>query len=239
LWRALVAALVSLTVACAPQAPPTVLLFTGAGTSANDVAAVESILREQRIGYATADSRELDAMNVSQLAAYRLLIMPGGNFEQMGNGLSTTTTANVRAAVSGGLSYLGLCAGAFLAGNSPYNGLNLTSGVRFGFYSAERRGIRKAAVDIVIAGSTPHAQYWEDGPELTGWGDVVAKYPDGAPAIVEGKVGNGWVILTGTHPEAPESWRKGLGTTSAAESRRYTATLIDAALNRKRLEHFD
>jgi glutamine amidotransferase-like uncharacterized protein len=33
--------------------------------------------------------------------------------------------------VQNGLNYLGVCAGAFFAGNSPTNGLNLTSGVKF------------------------------------------------------------------------------------------------------------
>ena len=70
-------------------------------------------------------------MSESQLSVYRLLIVPGGNFEQIGNGLTSSTTANVRNAVRNGLNYLGICAGAFFAGNSPYNGLNLTSGVRF------------------------------------------------------------------------------------------------------------
>jgi glutamine amidotransferase-like uncharacterized protein len=217
----------------------TVLLFNGSGTSPGDAAALESILREQQIPYATVDSRQLGGMSATQLESYRLLIVPGGNFVRMGNGLSPTATANIRSAVGAGLNYLGICAGAFIAGSSPYNGLNLTSGVRFGFYSAESLGVRKAAVDIAIAGSSPIGQYWEDGPQLTGWGDVVAKYPDGTPAIVEGSVGDGWVILTGTHPEAPESWRRGLKfADSAAVSRRYAATLIDAALKRRPLEHY-
>jgi hypothetical protein len=55
-----------------------------------------------------------------------LLIVPGGSFEDIGNGLTATTTSNIRKAVRGGLNYLGICAGAFFAGNSPYNGLNLT-----------------------------------------------------------------------------------------------------------------
>lgn len=222
-----------------PTDSPTVLLFNGSGTSPNDAAALESILSEHRIPYATADSRQLGSMSGPQLRAYRLLIVPGGNFEAMGNGLSSSATANVRSAVGAGMNYLGICAGAFLAGNSPYNGLNLTSGVKFSFYSAETRGVRKAAVDIAIAGASPLAQYWEDGPQLTGWGDVVARYPDGMAAIVEGSVGNGWVILTGTHPEAPESWRTGMAFSAPADvSREYAATLIDAALNRRKLEHY-
>src|SRR5688500_19141967 len=114
---------------------PDILLFNGRGTSPNDVAALESILRERRWIYSTASSERLDRMSEAELKGYRLLIVPGGNFEEIGNALTTDTTARLRNAVTGGLSYLGICAGAFFAGASPYNGLNLTSGVRFPFYS--------------------------------------------------------------------------------------------------------
>lgn len=92
------------------------------------------------------NSSHLNEMGESQIRGYRLLIVPGGNFVNIGNSLTSSTTANVRNAVQNGLNYLGICAGGFFAGNSPYNGLNLTSGVRFGFCAAEARGIRKAAV---------------------------------------------------------------------------------------------
>src|SRR5262249_16279516 len=177
---------------------------------ASDVTAVEGILRDNGLSYLKTSSRRLNGMSLSELAAFRLLIVPGGNFEEMGNGLTADAAAKVRGAVRGGLNYLGICAGAFLAGNSPYNGLNLTDGVRFGFYALEDRGVRKAAVAIDVAGGARLDQYWEDGPVLAGWGDVIAKYPDGTAAAVEGAVGDGWVILLGTHPEAPESWRRGL-----------------------------
>lgn len=218
---------------------PTILLFNGSGTSPNDVAAIEKILNESDFGYTTANSRQLNEMGESQLRAYRLLIVPGGNFEQIGNGLTSSATANVRNAVHGGLNYLGICAGAFFAGDSPYNGLNLTSGVKFPFYVLEDQGVRKAAIEIAIAGSPALTHYWEDGPQLTGWGDIVARYPDGTPAIVEGNVGDGWVILSGIHPEAPESWRGGLTfNTPASIDNAYAATLIKAALNRIRLDHY-
>src|SRR2546430_8702508 len=37
--------------------------------------------------------------------------------------------------------------------------------------------------------------------QFTGWGAVVGRYPDGTPAIVEGKSGDGWVILSGRSEE--------------------------------------
>jgi glutamine amidotransferase-like uncharacterized protein len=94
-------------------------------------------------------------------------------------------------------------------------------------------------VPVVVAEGPTLDQYWEDGPHLTGWGDVVAKYPDGTSAIVEGAVGDGWVVLSGVHPEAPENWRHGMSfTTPAGVDNAYAATLIEAALNRVFLPHY-
>jgi hypothetical protein len=68
---------------------------------------------------------------------------------------------------------------------------------------------------------------------MSGWGTVIAKYPDGAPAIVQGSFGSGCVLLSGVHPEAPESWRRELSfTTPTAAGQAYAATLIRAALER-------
>jgi hypothetical protein len=65
-----------------------------------------------------------------------------------------------------------------------------------------------------------------------GWGEVLARYPDNTPAVVQGSFGKGWVVLTGVHAEAPESWRRDLAfTTPVAPSHAY-ARLIDAALHR-------
>ena len=159
----------------------------------------------------------------------------------MGQSLTPGATANIRKSVQDGLNYLGICAGGFLAGhyNPPYNGLNLTSGVRFGFYAAEARGIRKTAVPIAVAGEPASDQYWEDGPEFTGWGAVVGKYPDGTPAIVEGTFGSGWVILSGVHPEAPANWRQGMTfNTPVNVDNEYAGTLVRAAMNRISLSHY-
>jgi Biotin-protein ligase, N terminal len=216
-----------------------ILLFNGTGSSPNDVKAFETILKDQHVAYSKVNSSQLDHMSESQMRAYRLLIVPGGNFITIGKGLTPGATANIHNAVQNGLNYLGVCAGAFLAGNSPSNGLNLTSRVKFGFYAAEDRGIRKAAVPITVAGAPTLEHYWEDGPQLTGWGAVVGKYPDGTPAIVQGTCGNGWVILSGVHAEAPANWRRRLTfTTPASTDNAYAWTLIHAALNRETLPHY-
>lgn len=218
---------------------PGILLFNGTGTSPNDVAAIETLLEKSRISYSTASSAQLDEMSAARLRTYHLVIIPGGDFTRIGTGLKKETAAKLREAVQHGVNYLGICAGAFFAGRTPYNGLNLTSGVQFGFYSAEGRGIRKAAVPISGAGTPTLDQYWEDGPQLTGWGAVVGRYPDGTPAVVQGQSGEGWIILSGVHAEAPESWRSGIDfTTPASVDNAYAVTLIRAALERRPLPHF-
>src|SRR5215510_5934358 len=75
---------------------PAILLFNGSRTSPNDVAAIEKILNENDFSYTTANSRRLNEMTESQLRAYRLLIVPDGNFEQISNDLTSSTTTNVR-----------------------------------------------------------------------------------------------------------------------------------------------
>jgi glutamine amidotransferase-like uncharacterized protein len=217
-----------------------ILLFNGTGTSSSDVSAVEAILNANKLLYATANSSQLNAMTESQLKAYKLLIVPGGHSITIGKNLKSTTTTNIHnAVINDGLHYLGICAGGFFGGYSIYNGLNLTSGVWFNFYADYNKGIHKEAVEISSPNASALDQYWQDGPQFTGWGRKVGKYPDGTPAIVEGWSGKGWVMLSGVHPEAPASWRTGMTfTTSVATDNAYAGTLILAALNATSLSHY-
>jgi len=221
-----------------PSAEP-VLLFNGTGTSSTDVSAVEAVLQTLNVGYITADSPQLNAMSEPQLAGFKLIIIPGGNFIDIGKSLTAETTGNIQKAVYQGLNYLGICAGGFLAGNTRNNSFNIANGVQFKFYSAEDKGIRKTAVAITNADGTIIEHYWEDGPQFSGWGDVVSKYPDGTPATVQGNYGSGWVVLTGVHAEAPESWRKEFHfSTSIENSHNYAAKLIKSALEKTVMPHF-
>jgi biotin protein ligase-like protein len=242
-WPILLLILASLTQAsCSPQpfeSGRQILLFNGAGASANDVKAIETILKNNKLSYSTVDSRQLNGMTESELLKSRLLIIPGGNFIEIGNGLSPDTFAKVHRAVERGLNYLGICAGAILAGQTDNGSLNLTSGIKFDFYADVNRAVHKNVVDIETAQGENLDQYWEDGPQLNGWGTVVSKYPDGSAATAQGAVGKGWVILCGFHPEAPENWRSGMEfTTPVSASRDYALTIIDAAVHQRELPHY-
>jgi glutamine amidotransferase-like uncharacterized protein len=225
--------------ASATSGHPQVLLFNGTGTIANDVKAVEAILSNVGLSYATADSAQLDDMSESDLKAYKLLIVPGGDSITIGENLKSSTTENIHNAVGAGLHYLGICAGGFFGGYSDHNGLNLTSGVWFNYYADEEKGIHKAAVEVRGSNGDSLDQYWQDGPEFSGWGSIVGEYSNGTPAIVEGKSGSGWVILSGVHPEAPASWRYGMKfTTPVQTDNAYAGVLVLAALNGTSLPHY-
>lgn len=219
---------------------PSVLLYNGTGTSSTDVAAVEAVLASLKLNYRTVDTSHIEGMSESNLAAYRLLIVPGGNSITIGNNLSRSATTNIHnAVVNDGLHYLGICAGAFFGGYSIYNGLDLTDGVWFNFYADYNKGINKEAVELSFPRSSSMDMYWQDGPELDGWGEVVSKYPDGTSSMVEGASGRGWVILSGVHAEAPASWRLGMHfTTPLNADLAYAGTLITAALNGTSLPHY-
>ena len=218
-----------------------VLIFNGSGTGASAVAAIESVVHSLGLAYQTVNSSQLDAMTQSKLATYKLFIVPGGNSIAIGNNLTVKATTTVRNAVSqNGLNYLGMCAGGFFGGFSSYHKvLNLTSGVWFKFFADYYNGKHKEAVAISFPARSKLDIYWQDGPQLSGWGKVVGKYPNGTPAITEGFVGKGFVILSGVHPEAPANWRTGMHFNTPVDvDLAYAATLVRSAMNRTMLPHF-
>ncbi len=215
-----------------------ILLFVGTGTSSGDVSAIKSLLSSLGLGYATISSSQLNSMTVSQLTAHKLFLMPGGNAVTIGQYLTKSATSSVRQAISNGMHYLGFCAGGFFAGDSIYNRLQMT-GVIYKWFSAYYQGINKEAVNITLPGGTKYDVYWQDGPQLSGWGNIVAKYPDGTAAIAEGKYGSGFALLCGVHPEAPASWRYGMNfTTPLSVDLAYAGTLVKAALSGTYLPHY-
>ena len=221
-----------------PAHASSVLLYNGTGSSPTDVVALQTILSAMNLSYDAVTSAQLNAMTKAQIASYKLIVFPGGNSIDMGNSLTRTTTANVKAAVSTyGVSYIGFCAGAFMAESSTlYNVFNL-AGTWFDFYNY-------SLIDMVWTtfpdGSRRDLVYWE-GPHVSGFGSVIAKYPNGQAAIAEGKVGKGFVVVSGVHPEAPSNWRYGMADVDAdgvTADVNYAATLIAAAYSKIVLPHY-
>lgn len=216
----------------------TALLYNGNGSSPTDVVAIQGILGTMGISYHLVNHTQLNAMPLAVLQTYKLIVWPGGNSIVMGNSLSKTATTNVKKAVSNkGVSYIGFCAGAFMAESSTYYNVFNLAGVWFDFY-------RQSITDIVRTyfadGKTRDLVYW-DGPHLKGFGKVIARYPNGLPAMAANKVGKGFVVLTGVHPEAPEDWRWGFvspDTDGVSADIDYTKLLIKSALTKVMLPTF-
>jgi glutamine amidotransferase-like uncharacterized protein len=219
----------------ATSSVPPVLLFNGTGTSSSDVAAVEAVLSSLKLKYATVNTSQLNSMSEAKLKSYRLFLVPGGNSVIIGEHLTKTATANVHNAIAAGLHYLGICAGGFFGGYSIHNALNVAGGVWFNLYN----GTSKQVAHIRFPNSPTLDIYEQDGPNLAGWGSVVGQYSNGKPAITEGKVGQGFAILCGVHPEAPASWRYGMKfNTPLATDLAFARSLVTHALSGTALPHF-
>jgi hypothetical protein len=226
----------------APAYTTAVLLYNGDGVSASEEESDVSILSANNISYTAVTSAQLNAMTASDFASYGLFFVPGGESETMSTSLNASTFTLIQNAVSGGMGYLGICAGAFLAGDYGSWGLDLST-IGFNYYAAENQGITEEAVEVTFPSGSPNGTsmdlIWYGGPMLDGFGDVIGKYPDGTVAIAEGNYGSGMVLLSGVHPDAPASWRTGMGDTdTTTQDFAYVATLLNAVLTRTPLPHF-
>jgi len=141
-------------------------------------------------------------------------IQPGGNAIEVANRLTYDQKEVLKDFVRMGGTYVGFCAGAFLADTfvddaETIPGLALIPGTTYDYPLPKGSHI----LPIFWLGKTFHL-YFEEGPGfriLSGAEiEIIASYPDGTPATVRFKAGLGNVILSGAHPEAPESWKEGL-----------------------------
>jgi glutamine amidotransferase-like uncharacterized protein len=240
-----------------PVAPQTafptskVLLYRGTGVAQDEADVWANLLSADGISYDQANESGANGLvDIQKLAnnpagmasRYQLLIVPGGNSITIGNNLSTTTTANIRTAVStNGLRYLGICAGMFFAdgtNNGQENNLNLTGGnyIEYSdFYPDYFSGVVHEPMTITFHNNpySPFQFTWWQSPKIDWPGaGVIGSYPNGMGAIVYSWVGKGYVVLSGPHPDAPASWRTGdTYATPIDEDWAYATHLAEIAYN--------
>jgi Biotin-protein ligase, N terminal len=115
----------------------------------------------------------------------------------------------IRAWVSRGGRYLGVCLGAYLAGRDP--GFDLLPGDSDEYtetHGATVRSTRDTIVTVRWRGRCRH-MYFQDGACFRlrrGAGEVLATYENRLPAAVVAPHGGGVVGVVGPHPEADGSW---------------------------------
>ncbi len=223
------------------------LLFSGSGTWTSEVSSLENILSQHSLSYKKATSSEMNAMSVDDLSRFGMLIVPGGSGGSEGQSLTLQTHANLRKAVQkNGVGYVGFCAGAFIAvapalevaSDSSY--LGVVDGPKLSYYFLENQGVAFAMTLESFSDGTTQDILWYGGPETPNLpGGVIAKYPDGSPAITQLWSGNGFVILSGVHPTATQSMLNSLGMVSS-DGVHLTLVweLLNSALQQKPLPAF-
>ena len=222
-----------------------VLLLSGSGTWPAEISSLEKILKEHGIQSRQATSQQMENLDLDSLASYSLLVVPGGNAITLTAELSKKTRLNVRTAVRDrGMSYLGFCAGAWMAispgGNAteaPSYGFGLIDGPLQQEAAYQRSGSAYTIAEAIFPGGSKRSLLWWGGPITPeGEGTVVARYPDGGAAISQIPVGQGWAVLSGLHPAATPEVFEALGLDPATPSSLdYAWTLLQSALTKTAL----
>ena len=217
-----------------------ILIYNGDGTALSDTQSIEKIIQVNGQSSKTVNSNQINVMTEEELRHYGLIIWPGGKSKTMSDSLTFETRNRIRDAVSlDGVSFLGFCAGAFIAGTyswSPTWGLELVPN-DFPYYQLEFQGYTKAFVELQFSDRSSRHVLWYGGPQLDDFGKVIARYPDGSSAIAQDWVGVGFVILSGVHPEAPLSWGTGLSYPDGSDHA-LAWQLIEAAMKQQPLKTF-
>ena len=178
---------------------------------------VEALERE---GFSVA---RLSARDVGKgLDGFDGLVVPGGNGWEQWHALGDDGLVAIRSFVRGGGSYVGVCAGAYLAtdevrweeeGVTDYP-LDLLDGRAVGALDEIAPWPRVGATRLELTGAgrarglewpAEETFFYQGGPRFESVDDavVLATYPDGEPAIVGATYGKGRVTLTAVHFERP------------------------------------
>lgn len=152
------------------------------------------------------------SMNLKALAQAKVWIQPGGEALDVLTTVNTTHMRSLREWVSRGGSYIGLCAGAFLADSTVDDantiaGIGLIPGTTYDYLPT-----KDSTVLPISWANRVQMMYFQAGPAFRikpGYEQsvqVLARYPDGTPAAIQFRYGKGKVILSGPHPEATPDW---------------------------------
>ncbi|MBU6375499.1 MAG: hypothetical protein KGQ59_05845 [Bdellovibrionales bacterium] len=219
-----------------------VLLFNGTGVSTSDWQSTEKIIASQGWSYQLVNTAELNAMSLDQLAAFRVMVFPGGSGGTIAGSLNTDARLRVRQAVRDrGVGYVGFCAGAWIAvgpeaeGDSVASyGLAVAKGAVLPYYTVTpgQSNPTAAMIPVTFSDQSKRELVWWGGPSTPEWSSgVIARYPRGEPAISETWSGKGLVVISGPHPEAPEGWRATAGSDADGLDFGIAIAMISAAMS--------
>lgn len=192
---------------------PVALVYRGPASVPGCPEAVAALLRCSRWDFDIhyVGPRERTQLSAAALRGSALYVQPGGG--QLRRAYRTLRRAAplLRAHVSSGGRYLGVCLGAYLAGRTP--GFALLPGDTDRYIGSPGATIttdRDTVIDLTWDG-TSREIFFQDGPwfdldRRRGPADVLAVYDNALPAAVVAPYGRGAVGAVGPHPEATADW---------------------------------
>lgn len=143
-------------------------------------------------------------------------IQPGGKSSKVSKTMNAALKQLIREFVYRGGGYVGFCAGGFysteLISETGNPGLGMLPGKNH-LYEEVQNEIELPTLNWM---GVNRKVYWEGGPyfippeskELYSSNyQILALYPNGTPATVSSRYGQGAVVVTGAHPESPRWWK--------------------------------
>ena len=225
-----------------------VLIYGGPGSWASEVESLKVILYNHGASYQEVSPAQLNSMSLDELTQSNLIIFPGGDAPTVTLNLSAETHAKLREAVQQrGMSYLGFCAGAWLAvapAPLPHQdvsyGLGIVDGPVLEPNYLSKEGRHFALSKASFPDGTQRDLLWYGGPITPNVaGGVIAKYPDGSPAISQIWSGKGLVMVSGLHPTATQAILEVLGLINRdAIAPDFAWKMLDGVIHRKPLAAF-
>jgi glutamine amidotransferase-like uncharacterized protein len=234
-----------------PGAFTDVMIYNGIGVSTSDWQATEEIVSSHsRQGrgwtYRLVNSAELNAMSLEEIASFGVIVVPGGKGGTITSYLNSSTRLNLRRAVQEfGVGYVGFCAGAWIAVGPEADtpevasyGLAVAEGVVLSTYWPDgNTSLTADIVPVTLQDGTVRNLVWWGGPSTPEWklasgqSGVLGRYKTGQPAISQTVSGRGVVVISGPHPEAPQSWWATAGTDPDGLDWDLAERMIDGALS--------
>jgi glutamine amidotransferase-like uncharacterized protein len=217
-----------------------ILVFTGSGTWSTEISDAENLFTSKGATYQEVNSAQLDAMTPDDIAKFGVIFIPGGTGSTEAESVSASTHANLRTAVQSlGVSYVGFCAGAFVAvapapaaGQDVSYGFGVVNDSVLSEYAGPGTDADYEEVALTYANGTTEDMLWYGGPVTPNIG-VLAKYPTGEPAISQIWSGNGLVIIAGVHPDLSTTTLTSLGASPTTSAQDYAWEIFNAAITQQ------
>ena len=160
------------------------------------------------------DYQRINENNLSKLTKFGILIMPGGEIPTLISSLNKTEIKRIKDFVFSGGTYIGICAGSYIAGKS-FDG---TSGFSF-FNEVTKYNKSQGIIEVTDNMGNNLQLINENGPNLSGIqvDEIILKDANDNPHLVKINFGEGQVYLFSSHPEGSVCYEKYPKTFSGAK----------------------